>query len=158
MNLEVNDDQPHIPDNSFAYTIIEFLLDQNTTLASIAQQSIVAVAAELAETQPDSERYALHQALLNSEIFEGVVLGLISIFSEKTKENGSQSDEKEAPIDTVTVAESSIITTEVVEKIPAPIDSTLSTAISTATSSILKNYDSGGVNLAKMVCLMVRYE
>jgi hypothetical protein len=164
----VNDDQPHIPNNSFAYTIIEFLLDQNTTLASIAQQSVVAVAAELAETHPDSEKYELRQALLNSEIFEGVVLGLISIFSDKTKDEdknevavtNNNTDDNEMRIDVVTVVGESSVTTStaVVEKIPTPVvDNSISTVISTATCSILKNYDSGGVNLAKMVCLMVRF-
>lgn len=146
-------------------------MDQNTALASIAQQSVVAVAAELAETRPDSDKYTLHQTLLNNEIFEGVVLGLISIFSDKTKEyddndeqpitennNQNASGEKEKGIDTVTVETSSETTTAIVEKASTPVESSISTAISIATCSILKNYDSGGVNLAKMVCLMVTFK
>lgn len=129
-------------------TIIEFLLDQNTTLASIAQQSIVTVAAELAETLPNSEKYELHQALLDQEIFQGIVCGLIDIFSEKQQDNGeiidSYNDDKQPEV------------TAVVEKTDDPETTTkLSSVIASTTNNILKNYDNGGINLAKMVCLMV---
>lgn len=173
--------QSHIPRNAFAYTIIEFLLDQNTTLASIAQQSVVTLAAELADTTQGSEKYALHQALLNVEIFEGVVLGLISIFSGKQQlqqKDSDDSDEEQQKTNSasteaaqpkpgdkenmdITVLDAlaspeSNTTTAVVEKLPsAAVDDPISAIVSSATSTLIKNYDNGGVNLAKMVCLMV---
>lgn len=177
--------QSHIPRNAFAYTIIEFLLDQNTTLASIAQQSVVTLAAELADTAYGSEKYALHQALLDVEIFQGVVLGLISIFSgrqqqQQQKDTDDSDDEQQGTDSTSTVEtapaaaagdkenmnitvldapEGNNTTTAVVEKkLPSTsvVDDPINTIVSSATSTLIKNYDNGGVNLAKMVCLMVR--
>lgn len=171
--------QSHIPRNAFAYTIIEFLLDQNTTLASIAQQSVVTLAAELADTAYGSEKYALHQALLDVEIFQGVVLGLISIFSGKQQQkDADDSDDEQQGTDSTSTAEtapaagdkentaiavldapeSNSTTTAVVEKkLPSTsVDDPINTIVSSATSTLIKNYDNGGVNLAKMVCLMVR--
>lgn len=176
-----DDNQSHIPRNSFAYTIIEFLLDQNTTLASIAQQSVVTLAAELADTPRESEKYNLHQALLNFEIFQGVVLGLISIFSgnllqqQKQKDDDESDDGQQQDMNTKTTTSSSDTsdkdnmditvldapvnntTTAVVEKkSPTTNTSEINNIVSAATSTLTKNYDNGGVNLAKMVCLMVR--
>ncbi|CAO3606909.1 unnamed protein product [Mucor fragilis] len=170
--------QSHIPRNAFAYTIIEFLLDQNTTLASIAQQSVVTLAAELADTAYGSEKYALHQALLDVEIFQGVVLGLISIFSGKQQQkDADDSDDEQQGTDSTSTAEtapaagdkentaiavldapeSNSTTTAVVEKkLPSTsVDDPINTIVSSATSTLIKNYDNGGVNLAKMVCLML---
>jgi hypothetical protein len=176
-----DDNQSHIPQNAFAYTIIEFLLDQNTTLASIAQQSVVTLAAELADTPRESEKYILHQALLNVEIFQGVVLGLISIFSgnqlqQQQKDESESDDEQQQDINTTAVTTSSDIndkdnmditvlddpvnntTTAVVEKKSSTANtSEINNIVSAATSTLTKNYDNGGVNLAKMVCLMVRF-
>lgn len=185
------DNQSHIPKNAFAYTIIEFLLDQNTTLASIAQQSVVTLAAELADTPRESEKYTLHQALLNVEIFQGVVLGLISIFSgnqqqqQQQKDDDESDDEQRQDTNTTTTTTTTITssssssssdtndkdnmditvldapvnntTTAVVEKKPPTTNtSEINNIVSAATSILIKNYDNGGVNLAKMVCLMVR--
>ncbi|GAN10190.1 protein phosphatase 4 regulatory subunit 1 [Mucor ambiguus] len=175
--------QSHIPRNAFAYTIIEFLLDQNTTLASIAQQSVVTLAAELADTAQGSEKYALHQALLDVEIFQGVVLGLISIFSGKQQQQQKDSDDSDGEeqgtnstfttekvskagdsenmditvLDALASHENTNTTTAVVEKkLPSTtVDDPINTIISSATSTLIKNYDNGGVNLAKMVCLML---
>lgn len=152
-----NTQQPHIPANAFASTVIDFLLDQNTTLASIAQQSIVTVAAELADTPKSSDQYEFHQWLLNSEIFQGIILGLISIVNSGSQEDDL--DEKE--MDMATIVEKgtanlmdSFSTTAIIEKVP--LDKTPENkVISSATNAVLKNYDDGGINLAKMVCLMV---
>ncbi|KAL9549431.1 hypothetical protein MBANPS3_005213 [Mucor bainieri] len=177
--------QSHIPRNAFAYTIIEFLLDQNTTLASIAQQSVVTLAAELADTTQGSEKYALHRALLDVEIFQGVVLGLISIFSgdqqQQQQKDSDDSDDEQQGTDSasakeavskagnkenmdITVLDAAVsshetntATTAVVEKkLPSnTVDDPINTIVSSATSTLIKNYDNGGVNLAKMVCLML---
>lgn len=151
-----NTQQPHIPLNAFASTIIDFLLDQNTTLASIAQQSIVTVAAELADTPESSEQYEFNQMLLNSEIFQGIILGLISIVN-----SGNQSqDLEEKGVDIATLVENGTanlmdsFSTAIVEKVP--LDKTPENkVITSATNAVLKHYDDGGINLAKMVCLMV---
>ncbi|KAI7893280.1 armadillo-type protein [Mucor mucedo] len=149
--------QPHIPANAFASTVIDFLLDQNTTLASIAQQSIVTVAAELADTPKSSEQYEFNQSLLNNEIFQGIILGLISIVN-----SGNQQEdlEEEKEMDMATVVEKGTanvmdsFSTAIVEKVP--LDKTPENkVISSATNAVLKHYDDGGINLAKMVCLML---
>ncbi|KAI7849453.1 armadillo-type protein [Circinella umbellata] len=68
----------HIPQHVFAPLLIEFLLDQNSSLASLAQQCIVSVATELAAGK-GTEDEELYKQLLDVEIFEGVVLGLMGI-------------------------------------------------------------------------------
>ena len=113
--------------------MIDFLLDQNTTLASIAQQSIVVVASGLSSPDLKPEMYNACQSLLEHEIYRGIILGLMRIVQGENKaKNMTTSSEEESE-------ESSDI----------------SAMISSATSSVLKQYDDGGVNLAKMVCLMV---
>lgn len=152
-----NTQHPHIPLNAFAITVIDFLLDQNTTLASVAQQSIVTVAAELADTPKISEKYEFNQLLLNSEIFQGIILGLISIVN-----SGNQNDDlEEKELDMATIVENGTanvldsFSTTIVEN-ELPLDKTPEKkVISSATNAVLKHYDDGGINLAKMVCLMV---
>lgn len=150
--------QIHIPRNAFATTVIEFLLDQNTTLASIAQQSIVNVASELADTPKDSDKYTLHQSLLHYEIYRGIILGLMDIVNSENKEqnDGQQSLDEEMDLGVLDSLQPTS-TTAVVEKVPAnkSNNSEISAIISSATSAVLKQYDDGGINLAKMVCLMV---
>lgn len=150
--------QIHIPRNAFATTVIEFLLDQNTTLASIAQQSIVNVASELADTPKDSDKYTLHQSLLHYEIYRGIILGLMDIVNSENKEqnDGQQSLDEEMDLGVLDSLQPTS-TTAVVEKVPAnkSNNSEISAIISSATSAVLKQYDDGGINLAKMVCLML---
>ncbi|KAI8068870.1 armadillo-type protein [Thamnidium elegans] len=129
LNESDDDKQLHIPANTFASTVIEFLLDQNTTLASIAQQSIVTVAAGLADTPKESEKYQFHQYLLHHEIFEGIILGLMDIVN-----NGNNQEEHDDENKTHDKS---------------------ATTISSVTSTVVKQYDDGGINLAKMVCLML---
>ncbi|KAF7725695.1 hypothetical protein EC973_009412 [Apophysomyces ossiformis] len=81
----------HIPAKIFAPLLIEFLLDQNSNLASLAQQCIVSVASEL-------EAYSnidLCTQLLETEIFEGIVMGLMSIVDGK--QNQKQNDQQDIP-------------------------------------------------------------
>ncbi|GAA5815755.1 hypothetical protein MFLAVUS_009270 [Mucor flavus] len=125
-----DDKQLHIPLNTFASIVIEFLLDQNTTLASIAQQSIVTVATGLADTPKESEKYQFHQYLLHHEIFEGIILGLMDIVN-----NGNNQEEQDGENKTH--------------------DKSATTAVGSVTSTVVKQYDDGGINLAKMVCLML---
>ncbi|RCH88886.1 Serine/threonine-protein phosphatase 4 regulatory subunit 1 [Rhizopus stolonifer] len=162
-----DDNKPHMPQNTFAPMIIDFLLDQNTTLASITQQSVVAVATELADTPKDSDRYRLNHDILNYEIFDGIVVQLIHIFKGKeTKEDEEEEGitGKDSPTitpDTLVTNNSSIQlngvkdTTNKAKKEELITNNDLSIEISSGTNVLLKNYDNGGVNLAKMSCLML---
>ncbi|KAI9499520.1 armadillo-type protein [Zychaea mexicana] len=78
----------HIPQHVFAPLLIEFLLDQNSSLASLAQQCIVSVATELASAKR-TEDEGLHKKLLDVEIFEGVVLGLMAIVNKSSRQSDS---------------------------------------------------------------------
>jgi hypothetical protein len=113
-------------------------LDQNTTLASIAQQSIVTVASELADTIKDSDKYKFHQSLLHYEIYQGIILGLMEIVNSGNKIVEENHMEEDGETD---LGDSN--------------NKEMSAAISNATAAVLKHYDDGGINLAKMVCLMV---
>lgn len=90
--LSDDEDRLAIPKHAFVLLIIEFLLDQNTTLASLAQQSVVTVATELAKTPKHDKNYALHNALLEEEIYKGVVLGLLEMFNNTPEENENYDD------------------------------------------------------------------
>lgn len=76
-------DDLHIPQYAFAPLLIEFLLDQNSSLASLGQQCIVSVASELASK---GKHHELYRDLLDTEIFEGVVLGLMAIVDGKPRQ------------------------------------------------------------------------
>ncbi|KAF7723996.1 Serine/threonine-protein phosphatase 4 regulatory subunit 1 [Apophysomyces ossiformis] len=64
----------HIPRHAFAPLLIECLLDQNSVLAGLGQQCLVSIATTLQTDFGD-----LGQKLLDSEIFEGVVMGLMAV-------------------------------------------------------------------------------
>ncbi|KAI9315825.1 armadillo-type protein [Dichotomocladium elegans] len=81
-----DDSSLHIPPHVFAPLLIDFLLDQNSSLASLGQQCIVSVASELASPR-DGENALLYKHLLDSEIFEGVVLGLMGIVDGKSRQS-----------------------------------------------------------------------
>ena len=82
----------HIPQHVFAPLLIEFLLDQNSSLASLAQQCIVSVATELAAGK-GTEDEELYKQLLDVEIFEGVVLGLMGIVGKSRQLENDQSQD-----------------------------------------------------------------
>ncbi|KAI9275586.1 armadillo-type protein [Phascolomyces articulosus] len=86
------DSSLHIPQHVFAPLLIEFLLDQNSSLASLAQQCIVSVATELAAGK-GTEDEELYRKLLDVEIFEGVVLGLMSIVGKSRQLENDQSQD-----------------------------------------------------------------
>ncbi|KAI7872459.1 armadillo-type protein [Spinellus fusiger] len=77
---------PHIPPHTFTSLLIGFLLDQNSNLASIAQQCIVYVASELVmATGPNKD---LYQYLLETEISQGIMMGLMSIAQAEDIDQG----------------------------------------------------------------------
>ncbi|KAI9028301.1 armadillo-type protein [Phycomyces nitens] len=132
----------HIPPRVFSAILIEFLLDQNSSLATLGQQCIVSVASELAAvTGPDEEIY---RGLLESEIFEGVVMGLMPVVDGKARQ--AEDDEKTRPNKGPNDEEvyirrrSSASGYEAVSNYPHP-------------ASSAEDVDQGEINLAKMMCL-----
>ncbi|KAI8879289.1 ARM repeat-containing protein [Backusella circina FSU 941] len=89
------------PAHLFSSLLIDFLLDQNTNLASLAQQAIVNITSRWLETPSEKSH-----ALVSNEIHDGILMGLMDIVNGKDESNEREMDE-------------------------------------------------GGVNLAKMVCLML---
>ncbi|KAI9023008.1 armadillo-type protein [Phycomyces nitens] len=83
----------HIPSQVFAPLLIHFLLDQNTVLASLGQQCIMSVANAL--VAEDTESYRL---LLQSEIIDGVMMGLMAI-SEGKSQYGHDDDDDDMDIE-----------------------------------------------------------
>jgi hypothetical protein len=82
----------HIPVQTFSKLLTELLLDQNSNLASLAQQCIVSIAFQLSniakgedQSGDDAISPSLAQQLLDVEIFNGIVLRLLSIV-ERAKE------------------------------------------------------------------------
>ncbi|KAI9285389.1 armadillo-type protein [Umbelopsis sp. AD052] len=99
-------DSYHIPQHIFSNILIELLIDQNSNLASLAQQCIVSVVYQLTniasgDTATESESISPSQAqkLLDDEIVDGIINGLLSIagriktalYESSRGENGSQS-------------------------------------------------------------------
>ncbi|KAL0097887.1 armadillo-type protein, partial [Phycomyces blakesleeanus] len=85
----------HIPPRVFSAILIEFLLDQNSSLATLGQQCIVSVASELAAvTGPEEEIY---RGLLETEIFEGVVMGLMPVVEGKSRQADDDERSRQNP-------------------------------------------------------------
>lgn len=96
----------HIPLHVFSNILIELLIDQNSNLASLAQQCIVSVAYQLTniangDTAPENDSIlpSHAQKYVDVDIIDGIINGLLSIAGRiKTAlcepsrgENGSQS-------------------------------------------------------------------
>lgn len=86
--------EPRIPPRLFAPLLIEFLLDQNSTLASLGQQCIVSVASELASTRGTQDEEKCMQ-LLDSEIYDGIVLGLMRIVEGRQRPQKEMEDQED---------------------------------------------------------------
>ncbi|KAI8997081.1 armadillo-type protein [Pilobolus umbonatus] len=134
---------PSIPPHSFAPILIDFLLEQNTSLASLAQQAIVAIAFKLADTPTTADNYQVDQKLLDTEIYDGILVGLLDIIHGRKLLDSFSSDINE---------DESIYSIK-----PKGNDIFLLRSPSIADKKInkTKQYDEGGLNLAKMVCLML---
>lgn len=132
-----DDEDLHIPVHVFVPLLIEFLLGQNSSLASLGQQCIVSVATELANPK-DTENEEYYKKLLDVEILDGVVSGLMTIVDGKARhpesdahdmDNEGSSEERSNNFD-----EGGFIGHH-----PSADD-----------------IDQGEINLAKMMCLSVR--
>lgn len=92
----------HIPARTFSKLLTELLLDQNSNLAALAQQCIVSIAFQLSniakgEVKPADEAIspAFAQQLLDVEIFDGIVLGLLSSIVKRAKATTADSDQED---------------------------------------------------------------
>lgn len=134
----------HIPVHTFSTMLAELLLDQNSNLASLAQQCIVSVAFQLAnisngEASPNDDLIPplLAQKLLDVEIFDGIILGLLSVVDRaKTSSTGNSSQDE---------SQSSV---------GSP-DSQNAGSAQKAVFQMNDDVDQGEINLAKMVSLSV---
>ncbi|KAG2175386.1 hypothetical protein INT43_001033, partial [Umbelopsis isabellina] len=105
---EIEEKSNHIPAQAFSRLLTELLLDQNSNLAALAQQCIVSIAFQLSniakgEVKSDDESIspALAQELLDVEIFDGIVLGLLSIVKKaKATSVEPAQDDGSSPTDT----------------------------------------------------------
>lgn len=120
----------YIPSQSFSVIFVDFLLDQNSNLATYCQQCIVNIASHLSyiantEEEPSTSITAeIAKELLRTEIFEGVIMNLYNIT------NGQQPfQSRQQAVD---------------DQIPD------------GGADIPQSIDEGEMNLAKMMCLSVR--
>lgn len=119
----------NIPSQSFSMIFVDFLLDQNSNLATYCQQCIVNIASHLsfiAKNQEESSSISADVArgLLQMEIFEGIIMNLYKITMGQQPFRSRQ---------------------------PSADDQSSNNDINTNVSSI----DEGEMNLAKMMCLSV---
>ncbi|KAI8638998.1 armadillo-type protein [Parasitella parasitica] len=86
-------DQTSTQEKTFAPLIIRILLDQNSGVASLGQQALVAVVTELRRL---SDQDPVFQRVINCEIFKGVIEGLMLIVDGKKKlpKTNGQDDEE----------------------------------------------------------------
>ncbi|CEP07968.1 hypothetical protein [Parasitella parasitica] len=88
-------DQTTPQEKTFAPLIIRILLDQNSGVASLGQQALVAVVTELRRL---SDQDPAFQRVINCEIFNGVIEGLMLIVDGKKKpprRDGQDDEESE---------------------------------------------------------------
>lgn len=86
-----NDESPQ--EKTFAPLIIRILLDQSSGVASLGQQALISVVSELGRL---SESNILFKQVLHSEIFKGVIEGLMLIVDGKRKPPRALDEEEEA--------------------------------------------------------------
>ncbi|CAO3593971.1 unnamed protein product [Absidia cylindrospora] len=78
-----------IPSQLFSFTLIELLLDQNTTVSSPSQHGVVAIAEYLVSTASfNGNKQPL--LLLDQEIVQGVIMKLYSLVEGKERRNMQQ--------------------------------------------------------------------
>lgn len=136
----------HIPVQTFSNLLAELLLDQNSNLASLAQQCIVSVAFQLSsisngEASPSDNSIspALAQQLLDVEIFDGIILGLLSVAGRGKASSSTDSNNGDS-------ASQSNVGSPDSQGIANP---------QKAVFQMNDDVDQGEINLAKMVSLSV---
>ncbi|KAI8336174.1 armadillo-type protein [Chlamydoabsidia padenii] len=152
--------QHHIPAKKFAPLLILILLDQNSNLASLGQQCIVSIATELASTSPDSERAVLDRYLLDTEIFDGVILGLMDIVHGRTnhtqEEQQHENSDKKYKDDDDSLS-ANLSATSINKDSPSSGTSIIRRPSATPgfepSSQTTDDSSQGEINLAKMTCL-----
>ncbi|KAG2236492.1 hypothetical protein INT48_003283, partial [Thamnidium elegans] len=82
-----------LQEKTFAPLIIRILLDQSSGVASLGQQALISVVSELGRL---SESNILFKQVLYSEIFKGVIEGLMLIVDGKRKPPRALDEEEEA--------------------------------------------------------------
>lgn len=129
----------HIPQHVFAPLLIEFLLDQNSNLASLGQQCIVSVATELVSAKGTKDE-ELFKTLLETEIFDGIVLGLVSIIEGRQHPHDYEQRENEHGER---------------DESTGVVGSGFDETGGFMSHSSADELDQGAINLAKMMCLSV---
>jgi hypothetical protein len=128
-SIDDNRSSDNIPPQSFSMIFVDFLLDQNSNLATYCQQCIVNIASHLSFIAKNQEENSsitaeVARALLQTEIFEGIIMNLYKITMGQQPFQARQ---------------------------PSADDQSSNNDIDTNVSSI----DEGEMNLAKMMCLSV---
>ncbi|CAO3598886.1 unnamed protein product [Absidia cylindrospora] len=161
-------EQYHIPAKTFAPLLVSLLLNQNSGLASLGQQCIVSLATTLSSTPIESERADLNRYLVETELYDGVVMGLMDIVHGKPVSNGedqsgnkdddnNHDDDDDDDIDAGLSAnfsaasinrKSSSTSTGVIRR-PSAAPGFESSSMSSSTDDARQ----GEINLAKMMCL-----
>lgn len=80
-------------EKTFAPLIIRILLDQSSGVASLGQQALISVVSELGRLSEGNE---IFKQVLYSEVFEGVIEGLMLIVDGKKKAPRALDEEEEA--------------------------------------------------------------
>ncbi|KAG2205706.1 hypothetical protein INT47_008063 [Mucor saturninus] len=80
-------------EKTFAPMIIRILLDQSSAVASLGQQALVTVVTELRRLS-DERSNGLFQQVIHSEIFKGVIEGLMMIVNGKRKTPRAEDEEE----------------------------------------------------------------
>ncbi|ORX50959.1 ARM repeat-containing protein [Hesseltinella vesiculosa] len=157
-----SDSSRHIPPKTFSRILIHLLLDQYSNVAALGQQCIVSVTAELMGTE--AAFTTLDHQLIQIDIFQGVVLGLMDIISGKRRPpsiddfDQDTSDQKNTD-DHLSANLSATSLASPTTAVPPSTTGVLrrSSATPGFESSFMapttEELDQGEINLAKMMCL-----
>ncbi|KAI8388520.1 armadillo-type protein [Radiomyces spectabilis] len=139
----------HIPTHVFAPLLIGLLLDQNSELATLGQQCIILVTSQLADAGPENP---LYQKLIDIEIYEGIIMGLVSIVDGKHPGSPEDGDD-----DANNAANTSALSPHLEEPSNANRrrSSTPGFEGYINQSSSTDEIDQGEINFAKMMCLLL---
>lgn len=132
-------------EKTFAPMIIRILLDQSSAVASLGQQALVSVVTELRRL---SDENGLFQQVIHSEIFKGVIEGLMMIVEGKRKTPRAEDEDE----------------TEEYKKHRVYLDgerrrSSVTPGFETSVNvhqHVEDDFDQGEISLAKITCISVK--
>lgn len=134
-------------EKTFAPMIIRILLDQSSAVASLGQQALVSVVTELRRLS--DEKNGLFQQVIHSEIFKGVIEGLMMIVDGKKKTPRAEDED-----DTEEHKKHRVFSDG--ERRRSSVTPGFEASLNIHHQGVEDDFDQGEISLAKITCISVK--